>query len=208
MGLKPNQRGAIFAWLFHDDLELLTRAYQSSRVTAEKDKAVVEQRAAEFQKDVDAGKASWGEYDEDGNLLYDHGEDFGEVIEEKDGVLSIIRLAFVISLHHYFEQQLSKRLPGKKYDQAKAFSFLRSYGWQPRETELNELRLAANCAKHSEGKSADELYSLRADMFDANKIKNGFDPGYESLALTDVHVEAFFNAVGQSVSSQRPSPRF
>ena len=36
-------------------------------------------------------------------------------------------------------------------------------------------------------------------MFDASKIKMGFDPGYDSLALTDAHVDAFFEAVKLSV---------
>ena len=82
-----------------------------------------------------------------------------------------------------------------------AFAWLKSFGWQPKETELNELRLAANCAKHSGTGSGKQLYGLRPDMFDASKIKMGFDPGYDSLALTDAHVAAFFEAVKQSVPS-------
>jgi len=191
--------GAGFAWRFHSGLRMLRRAYKSSRVTADKEKANIERRAAEFQKKVDAGTASWIEYTEDGKDSYDYGEQLWNVLDDEESVLHLVRLAFVISLNHYFEQQLSAILPNNKYAQAKAFSRLKGYGWKPLETELNELRLAANCAKHSEGASAKTLYALRSDMFDTSKIKMGFEPGYDSLALSDAHVESFFNAVKQSV---------
>ena len=84
-------------------------------------------------------------------------------------------------------------------DPRKAFLRLKRYGWEPQEIELNALRLAANCAKHSEGPSATQLYDLRPDMFDASKLKVGFEPGYDSLALSDTHVKSFFNAMKQSV---------
>jgi hypothetical protein len=110
-------------------------------------------------------------------------------------------MAFVIAIHHYFEQQIVERLPKQKYNQERAFYWLKERGWKPREIELNELRLAANCAKHSTGNSSNLLYGLRPDMFDASKIKIGFEPSYDNLALSDAHVEAFFHALMQSVPS-------
>jgi hypothetical protein len=199
VAIKPSKPGAGFAWRFHYGLRTLKRAYDSSRTVADKEKANIEKKAAEHQKLVDTGKSSWVEHDEDGYPGFDYGEHLGELLNDEETVLNLVKLAFVISLHHYFEQQLGDRLPKKKYNQEKAFAWLRAYGWQPAEAELNELRLAANCAKHSAGKSAGELYALRPDMFDDSKIKMGFDPGYDSLALSDTHVEAFFDALKKSV---------
>lgn len=201
MGIKPTKPGAGFAWRFHFGLRTLKRAYESSRVTADKGKADIEKQAAKFQKKVDAGEASWADFDEDGNAGYDYGEHLGELLHDEETVLNFVRLAFVISLHHYVEHQIGERLPQQQYVQAKAFTWLKKFGWTPKEIELNELRLAANCAKHSGTSSGNRLYALRPDMFDASDIKMGFDPGYDSLALTDAHVAAFFEAVKQSVPS-------
>lgn len=199
MAIKPAKPGAGFAWRFHYGLRTLKQAYASSRIATEKEKADVEKRANKHQKLVDAGKASWVEYDDDGRPGYDYGEHLGEVLADADTVLGLVRLAFVISLHHFVEKRIGERLPKGEYKQAKAFTWLKTYGWKPQEIQLNELRLAANCAKHSAGKAASELYALRPDMFDAQAIKMGFDPGYDSLALTDTHVNEFFEAVKLSV---------
>jgi hypothetical protein len=201
MAIKPSKPGAGFAWRFHYGLRTLKRAFESSRIAAAKEKAAIEKQAAKHQKLVDAGKASWVEYDDEGYPGYDYGEHLGEALNEEETVLNLVRLAFVISLHHYIEQQIGERLPNKRYVQEKAFNWLKGYGWSPRETELNELRLAANCAKHSGLSSGRQLYALRPDLFDASKIKMGFDPAHESLALTDAHMDSFFEAVKQSVPS-------
>lgn len=199
MKFRPSKPGAGFAWRFHYGLRTLKRALKSSRVAADKEKADIEKRAGKHQKLVEAGKASWVEYDEDGHPGYDYGEHLGEQLHEEETVLHLVRLAFVISLHHFVEQQIGKRLPKKHYTQDKAFKWLKKYGWKPQETQLNELRLAANCAKHSGDSPGKQLYKLRPDMFDASKIKMGFEPGYDSLAISDAHVAAFFEAVRQSV---------
>jgi hypothetical protein len=199
MPLKPSKPGAGFAWRFHYGLRTLKRAFESSRVAADREKAHIEKQAAKHQKLVDAGKASWVEYDDEGYPGYDYGEHLGEALHEEETVLNLVRLAFVISLHHHVEQQIGRRLPKQHYTQNEAFAWLKGYGWKPKEAELNELRLAANCAKHSGNSPGRQLYALRPDMFDPSKIKMGFDPGYDSLALTDAHVDAFFEAVKQSV---------
>jgi hypothetical protein len=204
MVVKSSKPGAGFAWRFHYGLRTLKRAYESSRFTAAKEKKSIEATAAKFQSKVDKGVASWVQVSEVGYPEYDYGEQLGEMLHEEETVLNLVRLAFVISLHHYVEQQLISKLPLNKkgephYDQPAAFEWLKSYGWKPKEDDLNELRLAANCAKHSAGKSASDLHGLRPDMFDASKIKMGFEPGYDSLALTDQHVAAFFEAVKESV---------
>lgn len=201
MAINLAKPGASFAWRWHYGLRTLQRAYESSRVMADKEKAEIERTAAEFQKKVDAGEASWSDYDDEGYPAYDYGEHLGELLHDEETVLNIVRLAFVISLHHFVEQRLGKRLPNDKYVQKKAFAWLKAFGWQPNEIELNELRLAANCAKHSGGASATDLYALRPDMFDASKIKMGFHPGYDSLSLNDDHVSAFFDAAKALVPS-------
>ena len=190
-----------FAWRFHGGLRTLQRAYKSSRSRADKEKASIERRAAEFQAKVDAGEEQLVDYGEDSLQGYNFNDEILEMLYAEESVLNLIRLAFVISLHHYVEQQMGERLPDKKYVQSKAFHRLKSRGWNPLEKELNELRLAANCAKHSEGSSAKQLYILRPDMFRVPKSKKEFQPGYDSLALSDGHVDAFFNAVKQSIPS-------
>ncbi|MXO91850.1 hypothetical protein [Pontixanthobacter aquaemixtae] len=204
MTIKPSKPGASFAWRWHYGLRTLKSAYQTSRAATDEERRSIDRRAEEYQKRVDRGEASWDECDEEGNLVYSHGEHLGDEMHDVLNVLTLVKLAFVISLHHYVEQRLAPRLPRKpngetRYDPQAAYAWLKDFGWEVKDKQLEELRLAANCAKHSEGKSARELFDLRPDMFDTDKIGMGFDPGYDSLKLTDAHIDVFFEAVKDSV---------
>lgn len=198
--LKPKP-GASFAWRYHYGLKTLRRAYEFSRIASDKEKAWIEAKAEKHQKLVDKGEASWVEYDDEGNAGHDYGEHLGELLYEEEQVLALLRQAFVISLHHFVEQQIGPQLPKKHYKQNLAIEWLEKFGWQSKEKELNELRLTANCLKHSNDNPGKQLYDLRPDLFDGSKIKMGFEPGHHSLALTDEHLDYFFAAVGASVPS-------
>ncbi len=117
---------------------------------------------------------------------------------EVEGVLRIVREAFTISLHHFWERELAAKMR-KGYNEADAFTFLKSMGLDPKKTELTALRLTANVAKHSEGKSAQELNKLRPDLFDSKAMARHNDPpGYEYLRITDPALDEFFKAVRAS----------
>jgi hypothetical protein len=161
--------------------------------------ADIEKKAKAHQKLVDAGEASWEDFDEDGNSIGSYGEHLGEIAYESEQVLNIVRMAFTISLNHFVEVQIGEKLNGK-YTQAKAFAWLKSQGWTPDEERLNELRHAANCAKHGGTQSASQLYPLRPDLFDRDKIEGwGADPSYDNLVIKDEHLQSFFEAVRNSV---------
>jgi hypothetical protein len=203
---KTKLPGQGWAFRFHYGVREIERAYRASRDASDKEVAAINQDAAAHDAKVQAGTASWTQEDEDGQVVYDYGEHLGEQMHDAEQVLTLIRNAFVITLHHFIEQRVGAQLPKKIYDQAKAFAWLKGFGWSPLEAELNQLRLAANCAKHSGGSSATQLYALRPDMFDAEMIKGwGSPPSYETLKLSDAHVEAFFAAVTASVPKMPPS---
>lgn len=158
MEFPDKKKGQNFAFWFHWNLEIIERAYKASRRSPDGELANSRKREAKLRKEIVAGKVSWVEYDENGRPAYDHGEQLGEEQYEQEQVLSQIRLAFLTSLHHYWEQKLAERLPRDKkgaldYDQSAAFAWLESLKWEPVKSRLNELRLIANCAKHSEGPS-------------------------------------------------------
>ena len=182
------------------------RAYHASRATSDAEVASINKQAEDHDKLVQAGQATWSQEDDEGNVVYDYGEHLGEQVFDAEQVLNLVRLAFVISLHHFVEQRLAAKLPNNKYMQAEAFNWLKAFGWTPQEDKLNQLRLAANCAKHSEGSSADQLYQLRPDMFDEDLVKGwGAKPSYASLKLSDAHMIEFFEAVKASVPKMAPA---
>ncbi len=207
VGMKfPKKKpGQSFAFWFHWNLETIERAYKTSRMTPDAELADSRKREAKLRKAIAAGKASWVEYDEDGNPGFDYGEQLGEEQHGHEQSLGLIRLAFLITLHHYWEQKLAQQLPRNKkgglhYEQAAAFAWLEAFGWTLQKERLNELRLIANCAKHSEGPSAAELYALRPDLFNAADIEKWeLAPGYETLLISDVDAAGYFEAVKASI---------
>ena len=196
---KPKLPRQSWGWRYGYGLRELERAYQSSRYRSDTELAEIHEQAAKHQKLVDQGKAVWTEEDADGYPVYDYGEHLGEQAYEEEQVLRLVRGAFAISLHHYIETAIGPRLPDKKYVHETAMGWLKEVGWTPDEMILNQLRMAANCAKHGEGSSAKNLYAERPDMFDETVAGWGLKPSSETLSLADSHLAEFFKAAREAV---------
>jgi hypothetical protein len=194
-----------WARLFRYGLDELRRAYEAAREASDSDRKRLERQWEELEREVAAGRALFVEEDEEGRVVYDRGEHAGEMVAEIEGVLRVVREAFTISLHHFWERELTKKMHGSDYDESKAFAFLKSKQIKPNEIGLKTLRLAANVAKHSGGASAKQLYKLRPELFDsAAMVKFDDPPGYEYLRITDQILDEFFEAV--RVSGPQPLP--
>lgn len=183
----------------HFRLESIERAYASSRSTADKEIERLKRQAEKEENEINPENKPTD--DDDYKRAYE--DALVGWMEEEESTLSIVRMAFVISIHHFFERHMLGEMNVTKYDQSKVFSYLKGCGFTPQEVELNELRLLANCAKHSEGLSASKLYDLRPDMFDDSKIRAGHKPSQYTLAISDTHVSYFFAAVKKSIPRGR-----
>jgi hypothetical protein len=190
---------ALWAWQFQRHLDELKGAYKAARSEADRERERQINAWDEFEKKVDAGESSLIQEDEDGQVIWDAGDDAHEKMHEIEMVLGLVREAFTISLHHLLERQVNKRMKRSNYDEQKAFAFLRGKGMQPDEPILTILRLTANVAKHSGGSSAQQLHRLRPDLFDNAEMARWSDPpSYEYLRITDQILNVFFDAVRRS----------
>jgi hypothetical protein len=190
---------SLWAWRFQQQVVELNNAYEAARVETDRDLKRQLADWDELERKVAAGEASFVEEDDDGQVIYDHGDAAHDRMYEIELVLRLIREAFTISLHHLLERQINKRMKVRHYDENKAFAFLKGLGLQPDEPRLTALRLTANVAKHSEGNSAQQLYNLRPDLFDATEMqKLSNSPGYEYLKITNQALSDFFDAVRRS----------
>ncbi|MGO8255572.1 hypothetical protein ACC792_31995 [Rhizobium ruizarguesonis] len=190
------QMNTVRGWLFQAKLGDLRRAYAAARRSCDHDRARLEQQWAAFKAEVDAGAAVLYEEDEDGQVIYDYGEHFGDTNAEIESALSLVRQAFVISLHHLWEREINKYMKTKKYEPKKAYRALEAEGLIVERDELERLRLTCNVAKHSEGGSADDLFATNSKMF---KLDDADDkPAYDNLIVTDADLESFFACVEKS----------
>ncbi|MFF0948338.1 hypothetical protein ACFYE9_11890 [Rhizobium leguminosarum] len=190
------QMNTVRGWLFQAKLDDLRHAYAAARSSCDHDRARLEQQWAAFQAQVDVGTAVLYEEDEDGQIIYDYSEHFGDTNAEIESALSLVRQAFVISLHHLWEREINKFMKTKKYEPKEAYHALEAVGLIVQRDELERLRLACNVAKHSEGRSADELFATNPEMF---KLDDAYDkPAYDNLIVTDADLESFFASVVKS----------
>ncbi|PTQ12104.1 hypothetical protein CLG96_05935 [Sphingomonas oleivorans] len=205
MTLPPKIRSQqIWAWLFHFRLGELERAYRAARSTSDAERESLEQEWKKLEEAVARGEAAFVEEDEEGNVLFDHGDHAGDQISNVEGVLEILREAFTISLHHFWERELNRRLKCNHYSETDAIAHLKAEGLTPDEDGLKALRLTTNVAKHSAGKSADELWVFRPDLFDAKAMAEpGAVPSHEHLKITDEVLNSFFKAVRASGPERR-----
>ena len=189
---------AIRGWMFQEDLRQLQDAYKASRSNSDSRMQRAEQEWAKLEEDVAAGVASFTEEDEDGQVIYDQSDHFGEIAAEIERVQQLVREAFAISLYHFWEREAG-RLMGKQYRPKSSLSELKQLGLCPDFAGLERLRLVCNVAKHSAGSSADQLHQLHPEMFDTKRMAD-FEtgPDYESLILADADIDAFFSVVRKS----------
>lgn len=194
---------AVRGWMFREDLRQLQDAYRASRSNPDSRLHRARQEWAKLEEDVAAGVASFTEEDEDGQVIYDKGDHFGELAAEIGRVQQLVREAFAISLYHFWEREAG-RLLGKEYKPKSSPTELEQIGLRPDFAGLERLRLVSNVAKHSAGNSADQLYQTHPEMFDTKRMTE-FEtgPDYESLILADADIEAFF-AVVQKSGPPRP----
>ncbi|WP_275788997.1 hypothetical protein [Pararhizobium gei] len=200
MATESNQvRNVMWHWLFRRDIDQLEAAYRSARNPSDEIKATLEREWAELEELVRAGEASFYEEDESGQVVYDYGDRMSDRLHEVEAILKLVREAFTISLSHYWEREMNKRLKVNQYDEKKAITLLKSRGLFPDELGLKVLRLTSNVAKHSGGTSAQTLNTLRPGLFDQEAIaSNDEQPDYTNLLLTDEIVAEFFEVVRKS----------
>lgn len=193
-----------WTWTFRMGLDEIQEAYKASRHASEVRRKSLLQDWEAFKKKVEVGEATMHDEDEDGQIAHDWGEDMGERLYEVDSTLKLIREAFTITLAHYWERDMNRRLKITHYDEKKVYKYLESKGLQPDKADLDALRFAANVAKHSGGPSAKELFKIRPDLFDVAHIKMPGSLTYDNLLITDAVVESFFDAVRRSGPQSRP----
>jgi hypothetical protein len=195
---------SIWAHLFRYGVDELRRAYEAAREASDRSRTRLNREWEQLEAEVAAGRDSFFEEDEEGRVIYDRGEHAGEMAAEIEGVLRIVREAFMISLHHFWERELTAKMK-VSCNGAEAFAFLKSMGSNPNEAALMALQLATNVAKHSEGRSAEKLYKLRPELFDTGAMARSKDPpGYEYLRVTDQILDEFFEAVRTSGPQRQP----
>lgn len=202
--MNPDLKSALsaaWAWRFGHALLELERAYEASRERPDLERARVEKQWRDLEQKVGAGQASFIEEDEEGRIIIDYGDDAYTQLSELDSFLTLLRETFTIALFHLWERHILRIINLKSYNENEVFTFLEVAGLNPDKANLKSLRLAANVAKHSEGKSANELLSHQPDMFDVAEMdKWKALPSHEYLKISDVHVKRFF----ASVRSMRP----
>jgi len=148
-------------------------------------------------------------------------EDFEDhlrmIIEAAEGNIESIKEAFVISLYHLWERFVgvvmranpqSAQAAGKnkmpaRFEHDAGVNMLIAAGFPVDKQALNLLRLTANVAKHSSGKSAQDLYDVKPDWFDARAVAS-LGIGFDSLIITDDRVDEFFEAVECSIPDTMP----
>lgn len=92
---------------------------------------------------------------------------------------------------------MTRRLGETHYDEAKHLPMLIDIGFTSDTQGLKLLRLAANVAKHSTGKSAQQLFALKPEMFDAS-VTSADDADYHALRISDGHIAEFFACLQRS----------
>ena len=130
-------------------------------------------------KRVAAGEDQTVYEDDETGQTFDYGEYTGEQRSNADETLRIVREAFLLSLHHYWEKQVRRWMKVKEYEQDKALTWLKAEGLTPDKHNLDVLRMAANCIKHNNK----AFYNKYPKFFDATMMSGQTQIGMTRYVL-------------------------
>ena len=202
LGLLPRLQ----SWRFHYGLDMLVAAYRRAADGPEADKM----RAEASLKDWVASPSYQEHPDPQG-----YSDHLAGLHEEAEVALRLIREAFVISLFHFWERQAKAWThSGSNYHHDDVIKMLTQQGFTPEADQLRLLQLVANVAKHSAGRSAQELYEVRENLFrDPRRVlapqirlsdDAPYEPNYDDLLVPGALLQAFFDAVRKSGPPRAP----
>lgn len=189
MSFKSNISG----WLFESGLLEIERAYKASRTEFDSDMKHAAERYAKLEAE---GKVDEYSEDEATGQRYYHAEHLIDLNFQAEESLRLLREAFAIILHHYWEKEVVKWWGGERYNYKDAYKWLKRNGFPIDEPGLEKLRETANTIKHN----SERLHGIHADMFDAGEIaRSGSDPDWHgALRLEDKHMDEFFATLRKS----------
>lgn len=183
----------ISGWLFESGLREIERAYRASRTEFDSEMKDAAERYAKLEAEGNVDAYSEDEITGQRYYYAEHLIDHNFRAEES---LRLLREAFAIILHHYWEKEVVKWQRTKRYKYTAAYKWLGRNGFPIDEPGLEKLRETANTIKHNVGR----IYDIHPEMFDADEIaRSGGDPDWHAaLRLEDEHIDGFFLALRQS----------
>jgi hypothetical protein len=183
----------ISGWLFESGLREIHRAYEASRTAFDQE---MKDAGDRYEKLKEEGKEDDYSEDEATGQRYYHADHLIDLNYQAEEYLRLLRNAFAIILHHYWEKEVSKWRGGKRYDFKKDYKWLARNTFPINEAGLERLRETANTIKHN----VKRLYDIDPNMFDAGEIaRAGTDPDWhDALRLEDEHIEEFFAILRKS----------
>lgn len=171
-------------WLYDYGIEKIERAYNAAR-------SALDDEIKSVQVDFDKHIAAHGPDTDYADHLID-------MHTQADDSLKLVREAFALALHHYWEKKSNEWTGVSRYQYKQAHKELAKRGYLVEKVGLGKLRKTANTIKHD----SDELYKQYKGMFDksvARDIKNGDKPDYhDNLILTDADMQDFLRALKAS----------
>lgn len=179
-------------WSYNYRLEQIVSAYRASRSSFESDIKTI-------SKDFEQNRESASE-----NPYADQYEDhLIDLHTEAGEALRLVREAFALVLHHYWERSVMGWLKKSHYDFKKDAETLKSAGYIV-GSDLDRLRLVANTIKHN----SEKLYEKYPDMFDKSIerwLEDKIEPTYHNfLQLSDEDMNAFVKALETSGPDAKP----
>lgn len=189
--LPTNVAEAIATAIFASELQLFQRSYRAALKALEYEEQEVEKSVRAALRLGATDEFPDGEDGDSDDLIREVYDRASESVTEIHRGATLVSKAFLIVLWHMWERHCNRRLKEREYRSGKVFAWLNAKGRTPDMKRLDQLRLAANCAKHGPGDGCRNLFRKRPDLF----RENGRAPCESNLIIKTDVLNEFFSAV-------------
>jgi hypothetical protein len=194
--------------IFRSQIDQLKIAFASASAPFHAEIRRIEKAIADFQIEVDAGRATreqiTGDPDQD-----DYGGDLAGRRDDATDTLLTLRKAFTFLIYHHWERSSQRWAKSDKPNHKDLVKAANEAGISLEESGLEKLRLLVNTLKHNSLSDGPKLYELYPGLF-----APAFDPKADNphtkrpytvidwadrIELTDMDIDNFFEIVSNSL---------
>jgi hypothetical protein len=188
------------AYTYSEGLKAIGLMYHAARGALSEQRTDLDAMAREYDRHTESGGTPIGEWDEEGNRLWDQEDHYRLQQLVIDDAMEELKAATVIAIYHHWERSIpfSSDSTQRRHDELKKDAHAQNIALHP---DIDALCFCANYFKHGSVKWLKKLVDRWPDRFHASHIEGESLAWHRRLTFESAEIEWF---VRIAEASKRP----
>lgn len=188
---------SVHGYRFHEGVKALEEAFNSASDTLETKLAAKQRELDDYVKHIEQGGKPIGEWDDEGNRLWEQDDLLTIHIETASEAVMALRKSTAIALYHHWERTVRKAAAHTGRNHGALLAAAEREGIKV-DPMLEAVRCLVNLLKHDNEDWAEKLRVLWPDILSGFNGKSNFSDWYQAVQMTREQVNQVFGIIKAS----------